>query len=57
MRFEVRCKQELQEARILKVPKPLRGVSAGKVPMVEDSVQNATTAIDRKKCKAKVRED
>ena len=30
LRFEVRCKKEPQEVRILKVPKPMPGVSGGK---------------------------
>ena len=40
VRFEVRCKKEQQESRILKVSTPPPGVSGGKVPKVENSVQN-----------------
>ena len=41
VRFEVRCKKEPQEVRILKVPMPLPGVTGGKVLLVGDSEQNA----------------
>ena len=43
VRFEVRCKKEQHEVMLLKIPKPLPGVSGGTVSRVGNSELNATT--------------
>ena len=43
------AKKEPQEVRILKAPKPLPGVSGGKTPSAEDSVQGARNEVSRKR--------
>ena len=42
-RYEVRCKKESQDVRMLKAPKPLQGASGGELPTVEKSERNAKT--------------
>ena len=45
--FEVRCKKEPHDVRILKAPEPLPRVSGGEAPSLEDRMQGAISLAKR----------